>query len=291
MQWPDHLLPADERLHDALDASFAFRPDVTVTEVLRHVTGRRVTALATDGRHTLVVKVFHSPRARGNHRRLSALATAGIADIVPASYGCDATGHVGIVGHRTGTELQAVAQDEWVPACRRAGVALRRLHESGADLDRRWTVDDEVAQLRAMTPEHLLSQLQHVIDGASMLHGTPLVPSHRDCHPRQLVVDGEQVAWIDLDDCTMAPAALDVANMLAHLTREALVGRRDADSVAAARAGFLDGYGGIDRAHCRAWELLSLARLAGLAETRHHAPAERDAVLHHLEDITRCNTY
>lgn len=290
MQWPDHLLPTDERLHDALAASFEFHAEVTVTEVLRHVPGRRVTALATDGARTLVVKVFHSPRARGNHRRLSALAAAGLADIVPPSFGCDDTGHVGIVGHRPGIELQSVTHDEWVPSCRRAGVALRRLHESGADLDRQWTVADEVAQLRAMTPDHLLHQVEDAIEGASSLHGTPLVPSHRDCHPRQLVVDGGHVAWIDLDDCTMAPAALDVANMLAHLTREAIVGRRDADTVAAARLAFLDGYGGIDRSHCHAWELLSLARLAGLAETRHHAPDERDALLHHLEDTTRCNT-
>ena len=290
MQWPDLLLPADDRLGDALGASFAFHPDVTVTEVLRHVPGRRVTALATDGRRTLVVKVFHSPRARGNHRRLSALAAAGLADIVPPSYGCDVTGHVGVVGHRPGLELQSVEDGEWVPSCHRAGVALRRLHESGADLDRQWTVDDELAQLRTMTPDHLLPQVERVIDGATLLHGTPLVPSHRDCHPRQLVVDGEHVAWIDLDDCTMAPAALDVANMLAHLTREAVVGRRSTDMVAEARAAFLDGYGGIDRAHCRAWELLSLARLAGLAETRHHAPAERDALLRELKDLTPCTT-
>lgn len=290
MQWPDHLLPDDERLHDALGASFEFRPEVTVTEVLRHVPGRRVTALATDGARTLVVKVFHSPRARGNHRRLSALAAAGLADIVPPSYGCDDTGHVGVVGHRPGVELQSVTHDEWVPSCRRAGVALRRLHESDADLDRKWTVDDEIAQLRTMTPDHLMSQVDGVIDTAALLHGTPLVPSHRDCHPRQLVVDGEHVAWIDLDDCTMAPAALDVANMLAHLTREAVVGRRTADLVAAARAAFLDGYGGIDRAHCRAWEQLSLARLAGLAETRHHAPAERDSLLRELKDLTPCTT-
>lgn len=282
MQWPEHLLPADDRLCDALDAARRHRPDITLTEVLRHVTGRRITALATTGKETVVVKVFHSPRARGNHRRLSALAAAGLVDIVPVSHGCDPTGHVGVVGHRPGTELQQVRDEHWVAACRLAGVALRRLHESGADLDRSWTVDDEVAHLRTMTPAHLLDEVDRAAADTDAIAGAPLVPSHRDCHPKQLVVDGSQVAWIDLDDCTMAPAALDVGNMLAHLTREAVVGRRAQALVTHARAAFLDGYGDIDPAHCRRWERLSLVRLAGLAETRHHAPHERDALLHEL---------
>jgi Ser/Thr protein kinase RdoA (MazF antagonist) len=202
---------------------------------------------------------------------------------VPTSHGCDPTGHVGVVGHRPGVELQQVPDDQWVAACRRAGVALRRLHESNADLDRTWTVDDEVAHLRSMSPAHLHAEVDRVAADAELLAGAPLVPSHRDCHPRQLVVHGDHVAWIDLDDCTMAPAALDVGNMLAHLTREAVVGRREAAMVAQARNAFLDGYGGIDRAHCRRWERLSLVRLAGLAETRHHSPNERDALLHELE--------
>lgn len=283
MQWPDHLLPGDDRLRDALEAARRHRPDITLTEVLRYVPGRRITALAVTRHDTVVVKVFHSPRARGNHRRLTALADAGLVDIVPTSHGCDTTGHVGVVGHRPGIELQEVPSSDWVVACRRAGIALRRLHESNADLDRTWTVDDEVAHLRDMSPEHVLDEVDRAAAQAVVLAGAPLVPSHRDCHPRQLVVDGQHVAWIDLDDCTMAPAALDVGNMLAHLTREAVIGRRDPLLVTHARTAFLDGYGGIDSAHCRRWERLSLLRLAGLAETRHHAPLERDALLHELE--------
>lgn len=280
MRWPDTLRPDDQRLAEVLRASDGHRPDLTVTAVLRHVPGRRITALADDGDRSFVVKLFHSPRARGNHRRLTELADAGLVDIVPTSHGCDASGHIGVVGHRPGVELQEVPDAHFVPSCRRAGVALRRLHDSGALLDRAWTADDEVTHLRSMLP----GELEHLVDQVAedAAPGAPLVPSHRDCHPRQLVVDGDRVAWIDLDDCTMAPAGLDVGNMLAHLTREHLVGRRTVGRVTEARAAFLDGYGDIDVTTRRWWEQLSLLRLAGLAETRHHAPAERDALLSEL---------
>ena len=281
MQWREGLRPVDERLEPALCAADRHRPDLVVTAVLRHVAGRRVTALATDGNADVVVKVFHSPRARGNHRRLTALATAGLADIVPSSFGCDPTGHVGVVGHRPGVELPTVAGDRWSASCRSAGVALRRLHDSAAELDREWNIDDELTQLRSMSPVALLPLVDGLVDLA-VPDEAALVPSHRDCHPRQLVVDGDRVAWIDLDDCAMAPAGLDVGNMLAHLTRERITGRRSEMATIAARSAFLDGYGDIDTATCRRWERLSLLRLAGLAETRHHAPAERDALLDEL---------
>jgi hypothetical protein len=286
VQWPDGLRPTDERLEPALRASDDYRADLTVEAVLRHVEGRRVTALATDGNAVVVVKVFHGPRARGNHRRLAALADAGLSDIVPASHGCDASGHVGVVGHRPGVELPSVPDDVFVPACRRAGVALRRLHECGAAFDREWTVDDELTQLRRRAPDTVAHAIAEAATAAAQLAGAPLVPSHRDCHPRQLVVSDDHVAWIDLDDCALAPAGLDVGNMLAHLIREHVTGRRSAQVTAAARAAFVEGYGGIEARSCRQWERLSLLRLAGLAETRHRSPAERDALLIALGELS-----
>ena len=78
----------------------------------------------------------------------------------------------------------------------------------------------------------------------------------------------------------MAPRGLDVGNLLAHLTREAVVGRRRASVVGAAREAFLSNYDWPETAAALAsWEILSLVRLAGLAETRHGSPLERDALV------------
>lgn len=280
MHWPEGLCPQDERLSDALDASRSFAPGVQVREVLRHVAGRRITALADRDGTQCIVKVFHGPRARGNHRRLESLHTAGVGDLVPVSFGHDDSGRVGLLGHRPGTVLDRLADDRFVTACALGGAALRSLHDCGAALDREWTVDDERHQLRALTPPALLD----VVEDTLRHHGGPAtvaaVPSHRDCHPKQLVDDGVQVRWIDLDDCALATPGLDVGNMLAHLTRERIVGNRSAAVVRAARAAFRQAYGWThhpDELH--RWEALSLTRLACLAEQRHRDLDQRDALV------------
>ena len=215
-----------------------------------------------------------------------ALAAAGLKEIVPVSFGCDATGHVGVLDHRPGWGLEDLPDQDFVVACRCAGVALRRLHDSGADLDRTWRLDDESAQLARSAPAGLQALATDVAADALRIPEGPLVPSHRDCHPRQLVVDHQQVAWIDLDDCAMAPRGLDVGNMIAHLTREHVVGRRNRSIASASRQAFLDGYAwSFDPDDLGRWERLTLVRLAGLAEARHGAPRERDALLLELAEV------
>jgi Ser/Thr protein kinase RdoA (MazF antagonist) len=108
------------------------------------------------------------------------------------------------------------------------------------------------------------------------------VPSHRDLHPRQVVLSGHDIGFIDLDDCALAPPGLDVGNMVAHLRREAVIGRRQHDVAARAVSAFLTGYGA-EPPDLQAWVALALARLASLAETRHGRPAERDALLAELD--------
>jgi Ser/Thr protein kinase RdoA (MazF antagonist) len=107
--------------------------------------------------------------------------------------------------------------------------------------------------------------MEQVVD---LLADEPLVTSHRDCHPRQAVLTHDAARWIDLDDCAMAPAGLDVGNMIAHLKREAAIGLRAQPVTDAAVAAFRRGYGALP-ATAALWERLSLVRLCGLAETRH----------------------
>lgn len=295
MPWPaDHPLRTDAGLAPHAAGAAQLCPGAVALRTLRHVAGRRVTTLVRldggdggDGRdgldgETAVLKVFANPRARGNHRRLCRLEAAGLGDIVPRSLGCDPSGHVGLVSYQEGEILDTLPDDAFVRAAGLGGVALRRLHHSGAMFDRTWTRDDELDLLRKRTP----ASMQHVLAGLDLagdadLDG-PLVSAHRDCHPRQLVATPTgSVAWIDLDDAAMAPAVLDVGNLVAHLTRESVLGRRSLAVTAEAQAAFLAGYRWpAERCPVLArWVQLSLLRLAGLAETRHQAPAERDALL------------
>ena len=264
-------------------------PEAAPGHVLRHLPGRRIAVLTEAAGKSVVVKVFASPRARGNARRLLALAVTPVADLVPAVVGCDHAGHVLAVTYREGTIPDHLPDSTYAGHFADIGRALRALHDSGAELDREWGRDEEVAQL---VRRHVwaTAQLVHDLDATTLwLRDLPTVPSHRDFHPRQVVVtpDGG-IALIDLDDAAMAPRGLDVGNMLAHLVRERVTGRRPAAVTAAATAAFLDGYGSSDDLDPRAmeaWTTLSLVRLAALAETRHQDPAQRDALIAHVHGL------
>jgi Ser/Thr protein kinase RdoA (MazF antagonist) len=161
--------------------------------------------------------------------------------------------------------------DRFADAAFQVGVSLRQLHESSVELDRSWTIREELALLdrrRTPTVQRLVMSMGGMEKLADMLADEPLVTAHRDCHPRQAVISHGAARWIDLDDCAMAPAGLDVGNMIAHLRREAAIGLRDQPVADAAVAAFCRGYGPLPST-TGIWEGLSLVRLCGLAETRH----------------------
>ena len=250
--------------------------------VLRYLPGRRVATLVDYEGELAVVKVFASPRARGNTRRLHALAGSSAAHLVPTALGVDAAGHVLAVNYRHGILPKGLSDAEY-PACLyKVGAALRQLHDCGAELDRVWGWEKEVAQLRRRVTLATVDVVDLVAASTIWLSGAPLSPAHRDCHPRQVIVGADgTVAFIDLDDAAMAPRGLDVGNMLGHLVRERLTGKRSARVTVEASEAFLHGYGPcaeLDEGVVTGWTMLAVVRLAGLAETRHHDAAQRDAL-------------
>jgi len=220
-----------------------------------------------------VLKVFARPRARGNDRRLRSLAATRAGPLVPRPLGVDPSGHVSLVAWTAGEVYDRVDARTFVAAAPAAGAALRALHASGAQLDRSWTYREEVAQLRRRATPATRAAAEEIVAATAALAAEPLVPAHRDCHPRQVVLRAGAVHWIDLDDAALAPAALDVGNFVAHLRRDACLGRRPVEATEAAVAGFLDGYGPV-AGDLEGWTRLALVRLAGLAETRHGCPED-----------------
>ncbi len=282
-----HPVLSDEPLRASLAAAVELCEEqhVVVQELtpLRYMPGRRFTALIESPDRKVVLKVFSSPRARGNDRRLRILRLTSAAGVLPEPLAVHGNGRVGFVSFTPGVMLDLINDHLFLVACRSTGAALHLLHTSGAILDRSWTLNDELEQLKRRAPVST-SALVDAVSATALSVGLDhlVVPSHRDFHPRQVVViepvaDGS-VVLIDLDDAAMAPAGLDVGNMIAHLRREELMGRRSATIVEAGIAEFAAGYGELP-AHVGMWEQLSLARLAGLAETRHHDVHQRDELV------------
>jgi hypothetical protein len=273
MQWPlDHPAVTDEALAPWAHHAATIAPGAQFVRLLRHLPGRRVaTQVRTpDGQHA-VLKVFAGPRARGNDRRLGALQRSSVRHMVPRPLGVDATGHVSLVEWVDGVMFDQTPDERFADAAFQVGVSLRQLHESSVELDRSWTIREELALLgkrQTHTVQQLISSMGGMEQLTDRLLDEPLVTAHRDCHPRQAVIAQGPARWIDLDDCAMAPAGLDVGNMIAHVKREAAIGLRDQTVANAAVASFRCGYGPLP-ATTHVWERLSLVRLCGLAETRH----------------------
>jgi Ser/Thr protein kinase RdoA (MazF antagonist) len=97
--------------------------------------------------------------------------------------------------------------------------------------------------------------------------------------------------WIDLDDSAMAPRALDLGNMLAHLRQETLRDARTAAVIVAAEHAFLRGYGptpDVSSGVLRQWQAAASLRLAGLAATRHAEPELHDRLLGEYRQLVSC---
>ncbi len=283
MPWPaEHPARTDPALRPWAAGLDEVVPDARVGRVLRYLPGRRVATLVEDERGPAVLKVFASPRARGNARRLRAFAASPAAGLVPTVLGTDVAGHVLAVSYRPGV-LPAALADRDYPACfSRVGAALRRVHDSGTALDREWSWLQEAVQLRQQAVPATVDLVDVLVSSTRGLAGAPVAPAHRDAHPGQVIVAADgAVTWIDLDDASMAPRGLDVGNVLGHLVLERVTGARSAPVTAAAGAALLDGYGScaeLDEGVVAGWTMLAVARLAGLAESRHRDGAQRDSL-------------
>lgn len=287
MQWPaEHPLRTDEKLRPWAGAAADLCDGARVVRVLRHLPGRRVATLLRLRDTYSVLKVFASPRARGNDRRLTALAAGPAASIVPASLGTDPSGHVHLVTYHAGVMLHQLPDADFVASCGRTGAQLRRLHDCGVELDRYWGWREEAAQLERHALTSTLGRAREALLHPPDAEGADRVCAHRDCHPGQVVVEPTgDVRWIDLDDSAMAPRALDVGNMIAHLRREYLSETRDREVAVAAETRFLLGYGShasLTTAALDRWIEVALLRLAALAATRHGDQRLHDRLLRSL---------
>lgn len=134
----------------------------------------------------------------------------------------------------------------------RVGAQLAALHATpvaglrsvGAE-GLRTQVHGAVALLSRVEPawQPMLARLAaRLQSGAEALAGEPVVTLHGDLHPRNILVDGGQLAFIDLDGVHAGPAVLELGAWVADLLyRAALDGAAPDRALASGRA-FLSAY-------------------------------------------------
>lgn len=185
-----------------------------------------------------------------------------------------------------GRTLHALLADPAVPdtvlarAGRAVGRGLRRLQDgdrpaapAGHDADAElavvgrwwsWAVAHEAAA--ASVAHDVLGRVDAAL--AASLPAAP-VPTHRDLHDKQLLVDErapDRAGLLDLDLATTAHPALDLANLLVHLELRALQGVCTTARAAVVSRAVLDGYAPADHvlAALPAWATAARARLVAV---------------------------
>ncbi len=124
-----------------------------------------------------------------------------------------------------GTSLEEILlreEDEAIPAVRKAAKALASLHlDDDVVAPRRHSLRDEVAALERVEKllqgacPHLGPEIEEAVGTVvAGLEEVPFAPIHGDLKPAHIMVDGDSVAFIDLDKFTMADPLVDVANLL-----------------------------------------------------------------------------
>ena len=182
MRWPaDHPVRTDPRLAKFRSDADAVCPDGSVVALLRYRQGRRVTSLVRTPAGPAVLKLYHSPRASENHRRLQLLRLGAGCVGLPRPLGVGPGGHAGLLEYVPGRPLSTLAGADFVAACEEVGRALASLHATDVLLGREWTAQTEINELAR----------RFTSGGGPWLSPAPdtLVPTHRDLNPSQVVVD------------------------------------------------------------------------------------------------------
>jgi aminoglycoside phosphotransferase (APT) family kinase protein len=113
------------------------------------------------------------------------------------------------------------ALDDLQQLVRKAAAGLAALHQSGARHGETLTWEDELAEIRgeidklsaifpwfAAAVAPLLARLEAL---ASTHPAEPALPAHRSFRPQQVLIQGDQIGFIDFDGFCLAEPALDIA--------------------------------------------------------------------------------
>jgi hypothetical protein len=152
-----------------------------------------------------------------------------------------------------GAPLSALGEAEQFPRiCRRVGGALRQFHGLRLPTARRGGVETWMARLERTAAELLLLLPSDGkrIEGLRRRLATRLEEArsfassliHGDFHGDNVLVDGDRVGLVDLDDCALGDPAEDLGSMWAQLTWLSFKGARRSPLLERGRQALLDGY-------------------------------------------------
>lgn len=255
-------------------------------ELVRHKAGRRaIVRYDLGGGSSFYGKTFASERGPKVFRIARRVAEArafgpDVALPAPVAFVPECSLFIQRAVDGSPVEMALRAGDEGL--ARRIAQALHRFHGSGLDLGRTHDLSKELAPL-TMRAGNVVSACPELADRTRALHERLLIfaghpfqwrdcPIHRDFYHDQVLVDGDRLAVLDLDDAAMSEPAVDIANFAVHLRLFGFQHPEDAAALEWVEAAFIECSIELDQAldHTLLPYLLAttMLRLAGIHVSR-----------------------
>lgn len=291
----DTRLPGLRLLHDAKAARGFIAeietrdPGPVTAHLMAHRLGKRAVLRLTgaDGRvryaRLRTDKSSSGQTAFARHRTLWEATRDTVALALPEPLGENAAQAVSLFAELPGTQPEFAGLDGY-RACRAIGAATRELQAlpladlpryEGADEARLLT--DWLARLRQVFPtvaDALSAAVQSVCDALTDCQGA-LVPSHRDLHQKQILIDLPCAGILDFDTLCLADPALDAGNLMAHLCLAGIVQNRP---LIAFEAAIAFEHRHVPSRSLRLWRRAALLRLCMIYAFSDMAEAHMDAL-------------
>ena len=156
----------------------------------------------------------------------------------------------------------------------RIAEAARKLHLANVPTDSRHTMVDELRILHEGLPfvvqadSRWAARVDRLLDACDRLGAATPEPEprgiHRDFYPDQVIVDGQRLYLIDIDQYCQGDPGLDIGNFLGHVTEQSLRTMGDPGALAeverALEERFVELSGEATRPAVQAYAALTLAR-------------------------------
>lgn len=262
--------PNDRRLRDAASllrptarlAASVGAPSWCDSSVVEYAPERSVTLQATDHAGSTVAYAKSYAPETGVASRLalryrwlaSTLASRPMQVNAPTSLGWSDERQLLLLQPMPGVRWSDLESARMGPALVRLGQAIAALHLTDAEtsglarftrLDvRRLVHSAELVSTARPDVAHQATRLAHRL-ASGPPSGELDVVLHGDCHPKNALVDGDDIALIDLDQAGVGSAAADLGSLLARLRYSTLAGELSAGDAAGLGAGFLAGYASV----------------------------------------------
>lgn len=159
-----------------------------------------------------------------------------------------------------GVSLSAVAQPE--NAFFRLGKALRKLHgiDAPASTSRSTRLTPEALTQATATISQARPDVADVVQRltsellAQYKHGKPVL-LHGDVHPKNILLTGDQLFLLDLDQAATGLAEVDLGSVIAGLYCDACTGTRTSREASSLQRALLSGYGPTQNQNTLRWHV------------------------------------